>query len=327
MSEQVLTDEEKSALLEGVASGAVEVHTAAGQKYADVRPFELPAGSRIRSQSYPQLQALNQQVAEKLATRIETSLHCEVATVAEPTAVTSFGRFRDGFTDPPAVIAFGAAPLDGRALVVIDAATVGRLVEGFFGGAGNAPPSASVVAFTPGEISVCRLFGNAVLAAVREVWKSVVALAPEASPPIIGLDLVDAVEARDTVLATRFEVGFAEGKESFSLVWPLEMVASLIPVFDGRKRERDPATDTRWQKAIRARLPDAVMSLTATVGHAEKQLGELTGLKPGDVIGIDNPRAAWLEAGNRAVLGGRFGVHAGRNAIEITGWMEPDTTT
>jgi flagellar motor switch protein FliM len=131
---------------------------------------------------------------------------------------------------------------------------------------------------------------------------------------------------RETV-ATRFEVGFAEGKESFSLVWPLEMGASLIPVFDGRKRERDPATDTRWQKAIRARLPDAVMSLTATVGHAEKQLGELTGLKPGDVIGIDNPRAAWLEAGNRAVLGSRFGVHAGRNAIEITGWMEPDTTT
>jgi flagellar motor switch protein FliM len=327
MSEQVLTDEEKSALLEGVASGAVEVHTAAGQKYADVRPFELPAASRIRSQSYPQLQALNQQVAEKLARRIETSLHCEVATVAEPAAVTSFGRFCETFNDPPAVITFAAAPLDGRALVVIDAATVGRLVEGFFGGAGNVPPSSSVVAFTPGEISVCRLFGNAVLTAVREVWKSVIALTPEATPPVIGLDLVDAIEERDAVIATRFEIRFAEGSGSFSLAWPLEMVASLLPVFDGRKRERDPVADTRWQKAIRARLPDAVLSLGATVGHAEKQLGELTGLKPGDVIGIDNPRVAWLEAGNRAVLGGRFGVHAGRNAIEITGWLAPDTTT
>lgn len=326
MSEQVLTDEEKSALLEGVASGAVEVHTAAGQKYADVRPFEIPAGSRIRSRGYPQLQALNQQVAEKLARKVETSLHCEVATRAEPATVTTFGRFTQCVGDPPAVIAFGAAPLDGRALVVIDAATIGRLVEGFFGG-GNAPSSSSVVAFTPGEISVCRLFGNAVLTAVREVWNSVTTLAPEATPPVIGLDLVDAIEERDSVIATRFEIGFAEGNGSFSLVWPLDMVASLIPVFEGRKRERDTAAEARWQQAIRARLPDAVMNLTATVGHVEKQLGELTGLKPGDVIGIDNPRAAWLEAGNRAVLGGRFGVHAGRNAIEIAGWIAPVTTT
>jgi len=152
MNEQVLTDEEKSALLDGVASGAVEVHTAGGQKYADVQPFEIPAASRIRSNSYPQLQALNQQLAEKLSKTIETSLHCEVATIAEPLAVTSFGRFCAGFTQPPAVVAFGAPPLEGRGLVVIDAIAVARLVEGFFGGGGNASSSATVVAFTPGEI-------------------------------------------------------------------------------------------------------------------------------------------------------------------------------
>ena len=327
MTEQVLTDEEKSALLEGVASGAVEVHTAAGQKYADVRPFEIPAASRIRSNSYPHLQTLNQQVSEKLARKIETSLHCEVAMSAEPPEVKSFGRLCESYADAPAVIAFRAAPLDGHALLVIEAATIGRLVEGFFGGAGNMPASSTVLAFTPGEISVCRLFGNAVLAAVREAWKPVIALTPEAKPPVMGTDLVDAVDERDTVIATRFEIRFAEGQGTFRLVWPLDTVASLLPVFDGRKRERDPAADARWQKAIRARLADTAISVTATVAHAERQLGELTGLKPGDVITIENPQAARLEAGGLAVLGGRFGVLAGRNALEMTGWIEPDTTT
>lgn len=325
MTEQVLTDEEKSALLDGVASGAVEVHTAGGQKYADVHPFAIPAASRIRSNSYPQLQALNQQLAEKLGKTIEASLHSEVTIVADSLAVTPFGRFCESVAEAPAVIPFGAAPLEGRGLVVIDASAIGRLVEGFFGGVGNASTSASVVAFTPGEMSICRLFGNLLLTAVREVWKSVIAFKPEAAAPAIGLDLIDSIAERDTVIATRFEITFADGRGSFTLVWPRDMLTSLIPVFEGRKRERDAAEDARWQKAIRARLPEVVIDLAATVAHVDMQLGALTGLTPGHVIDISDPRGASLEVAGRPLLNGRFGVHAGRNAIETTGWIEPDS--
>lgn len=326
MTEQVLTDEEKNALLDGVASGAVEVQTTGGQKYADVRSYGIRSGARIRSNSYPHLQILNQQVAERLAKEIAKNLHCEIAVVAEDISHTSFGQFCNTFESAPAVIPFAAPPLPGRALAVIDSATIGQLVEGFFGGANNDPQASSVVAFTPGEISVCRLFGNSVLAAVSDVWKSLVAFKPEPSSPVIGLELTDAVEERDAVIATRFNVGFSEGNGAFDLVWPVEMVRSLLPSFEGKKRERDPAADARWEKAIRARLTDALVSLDVTVGQVSKQLGELTKLKPGDVIEIGNPQFAFMSAGDVSVLQGRFGVHAGRNAFETTAWVDPDST-
>lgn len=325
MTEQVLTDEEKNALLDGVQSGAVEVHTAAGQRYADVHPYEIPAASRIRSNSYPYLQVLNQQVADRLASLIDKTLNCQISVVTEEVSAGPFGHCVRAFDSPPAVIAYAAAPLEGRALLIIDAPTIGRLVEGFYGGANN-DPSSSVVAFTPGEISVCRLFGNAVLSTVSEAWRPLVAFTPKAAAPIIGIDLVEDVSARDPVISSRFEIRFADGNGAFSLVWPADMIAGLLPVFEGQKRERDPAADARWQKALRARLPEAVVALEATVGHVMKQLGELTGLKPGDVIDIENPQTTHIAAGARVVLDGRFGVLAGRNAIEMTGWIEPESS-
>ena len=42
MSENVLTDDEVDALLDGVESGEVEVQSAQGPRYASVTPFELP---------------------------------------------------------------------------------------------------------------------------------------------------------------------------------------------------------------------------------------------------------------------------------------------
>ena len=51
MTDKVLTDEEKDALLEGVATGEVEVQSSTGPAYAEVQPFEIPARSRLESLS------------------------------------------------------------------------------------------------------------------------------------------------------------------------------------------------------------------------------------------------------------------------------------
>lgn len=324
MTEHVLTDEEKSALLDGVQSGAVEVHTAAGQRYADVRLYEFPAGARIRSNSYPHLQVLNQQLAERLAKLIDKTLHCEMRVIAGEVASGPFGKHCRTHASPPAVIPFAAPPLEGQALLVIDSVMIGRLVECFYGG--NNESASSIVAFTAAEISVCRLFGNAVLASIGEVWNSLVALKPTMSPPILGIEFLESIEDRETVICTRFDARFADGEGAFSVIWPHDMVANLLPVFEGQKRERNAAADVHWQKSLRGRLPEALVTLDVTVGHVQKQLGDLTGLKPGDVIDIDNPQLAEVLAGKLALLNGRFGVLAGRNAIEMTGWTAPQSS-
>ncbi|MEQ9562333.1 MAG: FliM/FliN family flagellar motor switch protein [Woeseiaceae bacterium] len=321
MNDKVLTDDEKSALLDGVSSGAVEVHSSDGPKYADVKPFELPKRSVIRTNSFPRLQLLNQQLAERLARYTESNLHCEVRIGASGIRSQAFAECIARDAGEPAVCTFTAEPLDGQAVIFVDPDAIGQLVEGFFGGSNNGPAGRRGTTLTAGELSVCRLFCNAVLSTVQEVWEPVIELVPEIVSLDVGTEIVTAIADTDTVLATHFDIEFPQGRGSFGIHWPQSMVASLMPVFDGQKRERDAAEDARWQRVIRARLPDANISLSGTVGHARLPLKNLTQLKPGDVIDIDSPRSATLYAKDVAVLRGMFGVLAGRNAIEANGWI------
>lgn len=321
MTDKVLTDDEKNALLDGVSSGAVEVHSSGGARYADVKPFELPKRSLIRTNSFPRLQLLNQQLAERLARYTETQLHCEVRIVAGQARQQAFADCAAGSSAQPAVCTFKAEPLDGHGVILVEPEAIGRLVEGFFGGSGNELVSRQAGSLSAGELSVCRLFCNAILSMIQDAWEPVIELVPEFVSLDVGGELITTIAETDPVLSTAFEIEFAEGRGGFDVVWPVSMITSLIPVFDGQKRERDAAEDARWQRAIKARLPEASISLSGTIGHARLPLKNLARLKAGDVIDIDSPRSATVFAKNVAVLHGQFGVLSGRNAIEAGGWI------
>lgn len=321
MTEPVLTDEEKNALLDGVSSGAIEVHSGDGQKYADVKPFEFAARSRIRKNSYPRLFVLNQQVAKRLANYCGSVLNCEVTITAEPVSNRSYGDQCGRFPELSAVTIFSAAPLEGEGLLILESAAISQLVEAFFGGAGNDVITNASGTFSPGEIAVCRLFSNAVLTKVQEVWEPIIEIIAERKSTEIGTALVEGIGDTDAVIGSRFAMQFGEVSTALTLLLPVTMIGNLMPVLDGQKRDRDVAEDRRWERSIRERLPDIAVRLNAAVGEARLPLGAIAGLQPGEIIKIQNPRKAIVAAGEVPVLQGRFGVHAGRNAIEATDWI------
>lgn len=319
-AEPVLTDDEKSALLDGVSSGAIEVLTGGTQKYAEVREFEFGTRSRIKSNSFPRLQVLNEQLADRLKKHTETSLQCEVLLTPGEIVVRPYSELCAEVAPLSAVTVFKALPLEGLGGIVIEAETINQLVEAFFGGRGNDTPKKSGDTFSPGELSMCRLFSNAVLSMLQDVWESFTEIAPESVSTEIGMDLVDVAADTDRVLAVRFELDFESSQGGFELLLPVNMLRPLLPIFEGQKGERDLAEDARWERVIRSHLPDAEVRLTGRVGRICLPLAALNGLKTGDVLTIDNPREATVVAGEVPVVVGRYGVHAGQNAIETTGW-------
>lgn len=326
MTEPVLTDDEKSALLDGVSSGAIEVHSGTGQKYADVTEFEFAARARIRKNSYPRLQVLNQQVANRVANYCGSVLNCEVAITADPVSNLSYGDQCGRFPELSVVTIFSAAPLEGFGLLVQESAAISQLVEAFFGGSGNDVIANASGTFSPGELAVCRLFSTAILSTIRDVWEPIIEISPNQESTSIGTALVESVSDSDAVIGSRFALQFGDVATAFTLLLPVNMIGHLIPVFDGQKRDRDAAEDRRWEKAIRTRLPDVSVRLDAAVGKARLPLGSIAGLRPGEVIQIQNPRDAVVSAGEVPVLKGRYGVHTGRNAIEATGWITTQQT-
>lgn len=326
MTEKVLTDDETSALLDGVQSGEIEVHSSTGPTYAAVTAFEIGPRARIVKDSYPRLQLLNQQVADKLSKSTGLLLQVDVDVIPGDLIVSSFNECREQHTDPSVVIVFEAAPLSGKAVIVLQSTLVRYLVDAFFGGCGKDSEPDIGKAFTRGELSVCNLFADVVLAAIKEVWTPILELSLERAGTEVSLDLVDIVAETDPVVGLDFEVSFPEQQCMFQVLWPIAMLTPLIPAFDGQKKDRDPANDLRWEKLIRRCVADSVVKLTSIVGQAQMNLGDLINLAPGDVIEIDSPHHATVFAHNVPLVHGRLGVHRGRNAVETVNWLDPQQT-
>jgi flagellar motor switch protein FliM len=218
-----------------------------------------------------------------------------------------------------------AAPLPGCGLITVDAGLLGPLVEAFFGGSAGDSAASGDAAFSSGAQGIAKLWCRQLLDTLREVWKPLRELSPELVSTQLGFELIEAIGEADSVIASDFEVTIANQRGSFSVIWPESMIAALVPALQGKRPERDLAADARFEKALRRRLADVPVALTSDVGHAALTLGALVKLAPGDLVPNDSPRLAIVMAQGVRLLQGRFGVQAGRNAIETIGWLQPQT--
>ena len=325
MTDKVLTDDEKDALLDGVATGEVEVQSTAGPIYAEVKPFEIAERSRLVSNSFPRLQRLNQRVASRVSKLTEQLVSAETEIRPSGIDTCQYGEYCERTSGLSLIVEFSAKPLEGSGLVVLGADLVGHLVEAFYGGLGNESGRQASDFFTRGEISVAALFGNDVMQTIADVWRPVMDTEREQVATHQNSDIIEGFDASDRVICAEFEISFLEQQQTFQVVWPVSMLAPLLPVFEGQKRERDPVQDARWATSLRSRLSDSMVGISSRVGNKQLTLGAVAELAPGDVIDIDNPRTSTVFVKHVPLLEGRFGVHEGKYAIEATDWLGADT--
>ncbi len=323
-NDPVLTDDEKSALLEGISSGEVEVHSSTGPGYARVSAFEIAPRCRIETDSYPRLQSLNRQFAGRIAKQIELLLNVETAVVFNHVKTCTYAEFGEQFDGLSLVMEFAPKPLNGSALLNLESDLVEILVETFYGGVGNDPARQGADFFTPGEITVANLFCNAVIAVTGEVWQPIAEFKPELIGAHLNSGVIDCIDGNDEIIAAEFELTVGEKAKTFHIIWPIPTVSSLLPVFDGQRRDRDAAQDARWERALRSRVVDSVVNISSSVGKTKMSVRDVANLKPGDIVPIGDPQSSMVFARRRPILEGRFGVHGGRHAIETKHWLEPE---
>lgn len=325
-AEAVLTDDEKAALLDGVSSGEVEVHSAAGRSYAVVEPFEIGPRSHILTDSYPRLESLNNLFAGRVGKKLGALLNAESVVEFSHNETCIYDDFNERLDSLSLLLEFAPKPLAGSALVSLDAELIEVLVETFYGGTGNEPSRRAVTFFTPGEVNVATLFGGVVVETVGDVWQSLAQLKPELLRPHLNNGVIDCIEGGDTVIAVEFTLTVAEKTQRFHVLWPMSTVVSLLPVFEGQKRERDAEEDARWGRALRARVVDSTVTISSRVGNTRLPLGEIADWSPGDIVPIADPQTSTVYSKHVPVFEGRFGLHDGRHAIETTQWLEPHAT-
>lgn len=230
-----------------------------------------------------------------------------------------FGDFLDAYDNNAVVGIFHAPGWDGHILVGLDRDFIYTMVEVLFGSDGSEPPVEEERAFSAIELRVAQMVfeqvGRALEASFGLVSQTAFKLERTETRmefAIIGKHTNNAVQAKFL-----FQ-GLSRSGEMFLLI-PQALLNPLRPslakVLTGESTARDP----RWAQQIAAELQKTEVTLRAVLEERHLTLGEIAGLKVGQVIGLDATPATRikLEGNERPLFWARAGQAQGGYVLRI----------
>lgn len=335
---EILSEDEKDALLAGVEAGVVGTG-ASGEHAMSVMPFELRPDAYINFGSYPRLQGICQQMAKRLAALWTTMLRTRVVVTADETFSAGFAAAVARTVPPVITLRVGLAPLPHNALLLFDDALLSGLVEAFFGfsaeeseaeGAEGEPPAGAEPApraarqqFTAGELRVAELATEQFLATIPPSWEKLVALTPEVLAREFDPTIGSGIEAKERVIVCRFETRLMGQTGYLRLLLPEKQVASVIDDLEGAANARSVEGDPHWRACFEHHLADTDVVTDVRIGEVTLPLRRLIALKPGDLLPMSAPERARLEIGGVTRATGGFGTTDGANAFRLERWLPP----
>lgn len=323
MSEPVLTDEERDALLDGVARG--DVVSGAGTAGArDVQRFEIRPDAIINYGSYPRLQQINGGLAKRLSATWSALFREPTTVIAAETWSAAFADVLKKLSPPMITTLVALRPLPGHALLLIDNSLLSVIVDCFFGGGQPAAQDAAGgrrmrEEFTSGELRVAELATERLLQALPEAWKGTLAIEPEAIGRETSPSVGTGIDAQQRVIVSAFSVETERSTGQLYLVMPDTQIEPVADRLEGADRDRSDGA-SGWREAITRHLQDVRLSPEVCVGGVQLPLRRIIGLRPGDLLPLDDAQAATLMIGARPMGSGRFGTYQQHNAFRLSAW-------
>ena len=317
---EILSQEEVDALLTGVSEGEIETQQPEEQDPSEVRVYDLTGQEKVVRGRMPALETTAERFARKFRSTLSSVLRQVVSINTLSVHVAKYEEFIKTIPVPASLNLFKVNPLKGSALFVIESRVVFALVDIIFGGTGRETVKIEGREFTTIENNLIKKIVLDALSDFEDVWKIIVQFdvvyqGTESNPQFVQL-----VAASDTVIVMQFEVdmGFSSGKISFCI--PSLMIEPISKKLQAGYQEDTFVADKEWTNSFKEGLENAAVNLVVELGRTELNGREITNLKKGDVIRLDQYCTDSLNIYMEDVLKlkGYPGIYKGGRAIEIS---------
>lgn len=285
----MLTQEEIDALLDGVDGGSVATGQDVPPPEGDVQLYDITRSDKINRGRLPTLEMINDRFTRWMRQEVFDMLRktgqCSVTDVN----LVKYGDYLKSLSVPSNINLIKIKPLRGLALVVLEPKLVFALIDNFFGGDGRFHARIEGREFTPTEMRVILMLLERIFKAMVEAWNPVMSLEFEYMHSEINPQFANIVSPTETVVVSRFMVELDGGGGHIHLTMPYSMIEPIREQLDAGVQSDRVERDDRWIEVLREDVLDAEVVLRAMLGERQISVGELSTLRPGDVIPIDLP--------------------------------------
>lgn len=316
MAQDFLSQEEVDALLKGVSGETDEAPAEVGD-VGGARPYDLGRQERIVRGRMPTMELINERFARYLRIGLFNYMHKSVEVSVAPIKVQKYSEFIRNLVVPTNLNLILAKPLRGTGLIVLDPNLVFLVVDNMFGGDGRFHTRVEGRDFTATEQRIIQGLIGVIFEEYRKAWQPVYPLTFEYVRSEMNTQFANIATPSEVVISITFHLEFAGSTSDLHICLPYSMVEPIRDMLHSSMHSEQTSTDNRWTSMLSRQLQAAEVELVATLATTTVRLGEIIGMKVGDVIPLTIEENVQATVDGVPVIESRYGIHNGQYALKV----------
>jgi flagellar motor switch protein FliM len=313
MSQQILSQDEVDALLQGITTDA-PAPEAESASDSPVRAYDLSSQERIVRGRMPAVEIVCERFARNLRVGLYKLLRGTAEVSISGTRVQKYSAFLRDLVVPCNINVVAVKPLRGSGLIVCDTSLVFSTVDAMFGG-GKFLTRIEGREFSATEMCVIMRLLEIIMTEYRKAWTGVYPIELDYQRSETQPQFANVATPSEMVLTSSFNIDLGDSSGSIHFCIPYATFEPIRDVLYSLPGEAE--TDKRWVNQLKTQIQDAVVEIVAELGTAPSTVEQLLSLKPGDFIELDIEPLVQAKVNGVPVLECHYGTHNGHYAIKI----------
>jgi len=316
MNQQVLSQDEVDALLEGI-TGESQKPDAPAPPADGVRGYDLASQERIVRGRMPTMEIVNERFARNARQGLFNLIRKSPEVSVGGIKMHKYSAFLREIVVPTNFNIMSVRPLRGNALIVLEPNLVFAVIDALFGGAGKFHTRIGGREFSPTEERVIQRMLECLCLEYQKAWTGIYPLQLEHQRSEMQPQFANIATPGEVVVSSSFTFEFGDASGSMHLCIPY---ASLEPIRDllySTIQGDASQPDRRWVNLLQTEIQAAEVTLVAELATADATVEQLLALKVGDFVELDIEPVIQAKVDGVPVFACHYGTASGRYAIKI----------
>jgi len=310
-----------------LAAGEIIVLTSRGVRErrpaASVRSHNFRHSGFLAASELRRIRQRHEQFVRSLAARLAIFLRLEFSLQLAKVHIESYQKFSESLSNPTYTTLFKTEPLKGASLLVIPPRLALTLVDRLLGGPGLMPEENRDL--TDIEVALSDQSAMLILSEWCNHWPEL----RDLHATILGHEnnskFLQTSPPDTSMLILTVTASISEQNETFQIVFPYSTLEPLMrllnPDLAGAATPTPRPSQPRWNRGF----DEVKVPLTVEWQGLKLSAGDITHLKPGDVLSLDPACAAQVlvRFGNIPKFFGRPGTSDAKWAVQLTAAVAP----
>ena len=318
----ILSQEEIDALLDVVEDEGDDVLESDSDELLPQRQVTLYDFKRPNRVSKEQLRAfrgVHDKMARSLASQISSIMRSIVEIQLHSVDQMTYGEFLMSLPNPTSFNVFSVKPLEGSGVIEINPSIAFPMLDRLLGGKGE--PFDASREFSDIELSLFETILRVMMSTLKEAWGPVMEVYPAVESKESSPNVVQIVAQNEIVVMVVMEIIIGHSSGMMNICYPVIALEPVLPKLASRDLMLNETSSKKSRNTeLQVLLGGAKVNVEANLGNADLSMGDILGLKVGDVVRLSTPAddIVTVSVDSKERFKGEIGLRRFRKSIQIT---------